>query len=164
MARSTGRRADYIWNGVSSSLTVTSGSSGIQDVSGAFGQSGTIVRIRGNILASLDSPTINEKTAVAMGIIRTTEEQLAVGITAIPNPQADLDADWQWHGFLPLQAVVDVTSGAGSQENVGRLVIDSKAMRKVRQGENLTFVVDNTAISGTPEIDVTFGIRILFAS
>ena len=163
MARGSGRRTDYVWNGVQNSLTVTSGSLNAITVI-TVTQPGIIMRLRGSIVASLDSPTENEKTAVAMGIIRTTEEQIAVGVTAIPNPGLDLDADWIWHSFLPLQAVLDVTTGVGSTEQSGRLIVDSKAMRKMRQSESLTYVVDNAAVSGTPEIDVTFGIRALFGS
>ena len=162
MARgASGRRTDYIWNGTGVGLSISSGGSQLSDITGQFGAAGTIFRVRGELLASIDSPTDGAKVLITAGIIRITEEQLAVGITAVPNPLADLDADWLWHGFVPLMFV---TPDAASGEAAGRLVIDSKAMRKMRQGELLGMVVDSNALTGTDAVDIVFGVRILFGN
>ena len=157
-----GRRNDYVWNGTANALSMAGNGSALSDVTGQFGIAGTLMRCRGELLAVLDSPTDGDKASVACGIIRATEEQLAVGVTAVPNPSDDLDADWVWHSFVPLSFVL--ATGNAAIEGAGRIIVDSKAMRKFRQGEYFIIVVDNNSLAGTAAIDVTFGLRLLVAS
>ena len=88
-----------------------------------------------------------------------TEEQLAVGATAIPNPGADFDADWMWHGGISL-----IDEGAFPDFVGGRLTIDSKAMRKIKQSMSVALVVANSSSVGTPAIDFEGYLRILFGA
>ena len=163
MPRSTGRRTDYTWNGGGVRFGLGANTTGV-NVMATAGVSGTFMRSRGEILASIDSPVLNDGGIMAFGLIKVTEEQVAVGATAMPNPNDDLDADWMWHGFIPLQAVTEVTAGGMAQEAVGRLTIDSKAMRKVKQTEAIVLISDWDTLSGTPAVDVAAGVRLLFGA
>ena len=160
MAR--GRRSDYTWQGIAtgvSGFSLASVGSGLQGVVG-ISTASMLVRVRGEIVASLDGPTDGDKTGIAMGLIRGTEEDIAIGVTAMPDLATDLDADWLWHGFVVLQAqAANLEHGV-----VQRLTVDSKAMRKFRQGEQLIFVASNVNVTGTAATDLTFGFRALFAT
>ncbi len=159
MARSSGRRTDYTWQGAFSSIGVAANATAVAAIGGALNVSATLTRCHGEILASIDGPVATDALVVGLGLMVVTEEQLAVGATAIPNPSDDLDADWFWHGFIPLSSQGSVQD---QQNNVGRLTVDSKAMRKMKQTMSIALVIDNGTLTGTPAIDVSFGIRNLF--
>ena len=157
-----GDRMDYTWNGLSTGTSAVALAGGAPAISSVVitGGPGTLIRSRGEILASIDGPTDGDKIGIGFGLIRGTEEQVAVGASAVPSPLDDLDADWVWHGFILLQSQAVVATSAGQQ--FGRLTVDSKAMRKFRQGEVLILAIDSINMAGTPAIDVAFGFRILF--
>ncbi len=160
MARqSRGRRPDYEWVGNSSTLMLTANSQGQADMSGPIPRASTLMRCRGEVLAVIDGPTTNDVAVAACGLIVVTEEQLAVGTTAVPNPDTDFDAEWIWHGFLPMSHI----GGGVEKEQVARITLDSKAMRRMKETQSVLFVATNGAVTGTGAIDVTFGVRLLFA-
>ena len=159
--RSSGRRTDYTWNGAGIQLSMAANAVAVSTLFTPL-VSGTLIRVRGEILAALDTPTSNVVNLVSMGIIVATEEQIAVGATALPDPADDLDADWLWHGFIPLSSVG--VAGDLSVENAGRLTVDSKAMRKMKQTQSGVMVIANPAFVGAVGVDVTFGIRALFGA
>ncbi len=88
---------------------------------------------------------------------------MAAGAASIPNPASDLNADWLWHGFLLLQAQAGTGVGASLNvmQSVARLTIDSKAMRKLRPTNSLLFAAHNTALGGTPTVDLIVAARCL---
>ena len=157
MAHSRGRRTDYTWQGVVVGFSLSAAGSALQTVVDVNASS-TLYRSRGEFVASIDAPTDGDKAIVALGLIRGTEEDVAIGVTAMPNSSDDLDADWLWHGFMPLQA-----QAANLEHIVAmRLTCDSKVMRWFRQSEKLILVVDVVSAAGTPAVDVTGGLRCLF--
>ena len=153
-------RRDYTWTGNTGVAALASG--GTADFGGVATntQAATIVRIRGQLLASIDGPVDGDKVVVAAGFIAVTEEQVAVGPTAIPSPLSDLDAEWIWHGFLLMQSQGVVATQDTTQ--MARLMIDSKAMRKLKQSQEAHLIVHASSLSGTPATDVMMGIRVLF--
>ena len=160
MARTNrGRRNDYEWVGNSSTLQLTVNSQGVSDVSGPIPRASTLMRCRGEVLGVMDGPTTNDVIGVACGLIVITEEQLSVGATAIPNSDADFDAEWIWFGFLLLSNI----GGGVEGEQHARIPLDTKAMRRMKETQSVAFVATNGAITGTGAIDVTFGVRLLFA-
>lgn len=159
--RTRGPRKDYTWNGATldgSGITTT------QSVQAAvtFNASGTVARARGRIKAYIDNPSDGDRIYVGAGLIVVTEEQLAVGATATPNPLTDLDAEWMWHGFMPL-AFETTTNTEASTLAMDVLEIDSKAMRRVKQTQSLALVVARTAGAGSSSISFVAGLRILLA-
>ena len=112
-------------------------------------QSFTVVRLRG--LVSISPATLGETHSIgAFGIIKVTPEAFAIGLTAIPTPWTDSGDDgWIFHSYY----TVDQRPGTGSVTNMlslsrDQIVIDSKAMRKVDQGEVLISVLENGSTDG----------------
>ena len=158
------KKIDFVeWSGTSgATLTLASSGANFAEVVSST-TAATLLRTRGEVIASIDGPVDNDQAAVSCGITVITEEQLAAGITSIPNPSSDLDADWLWHGFLLLMA--QAGTGVGASLNVNnvtqRLTIDSKAMRRIRPTMSLAFVAHNVALGGTPAVDLLFAVRCL---
>ncbi len=157
MARS-GRKTDYSWQGNAATLALTSGNVGIVTIN-TPNIASTLTRSRGAVVGSIDGATDNDKTHITCGLIVGTPEQVAVGVTAFPDPFTDMDAEWVWHGFLLLMAQGTSTDQPGLTD---RLVIDSKAMRRMKQLQSVVFIARATALAGTPVTDVMVGVRQLF--
>ena len=88
-----------------------------------------------------------------------TEQARAVGVTAVPTPVSDDNSDsWFLHQFL--FSSFAFISGVGFDSGDGRVFsLDSKAMRKVTDSDDLVVVVEgSTAGQG---VDIVVGGRIL---
>jgi len=103
----------------------------------------TIVRTRGVWSVSSDQLIANESQQVAYGSIVVSDEAVAVGITAVPTPVAQDASSWI-HYDMTLQTF-DFISAVGAFPDMApwRMVIDSKSMRKVEEGQDLITVVEN---------------------
>jgi len=84
----------------------------------------------------------------AIGIAVVTAQAVSVGITAIPHPFTDGSwGGWLWHSYFA--AKLFVASAAGIEPQMThRIVVDSKAARKVDEDERLVVVVENSASNG----------------
>ena len=159
MAR--GRKVGSVtWQGSCAGASIAAGSS-LLSVINIPSSSSTLLRTRGEVVASIDGPTDGDKTCVGMGLIVVTEEQTTVGVSAVPNPLSDLDAEWIWHGFLLLMAQ-GATEDSNVVTNAVRLTVDSKAMRKIKQTQDIVLITGLANQAGTPAVDIMFGIRQLF--
>ena len=159
-ARRTGRRPDYDWQGGVSGFSLAANASTIVALV-TNNITATIMRSRGRVLASIDGAVDNDAAAVHVGLIVADDDAVAAGVTAIPSPATDFDADWLWHGFLLLKAQGTSTDAPGLTD---RLELDSKAMRRVKPNTQCVFAVTNVALVGTPAVDVLVGLRSLAAS
>ena len=124
----------------------------------------TMLRNRGEWAASLSGALGDgQGAAVTVGLILVPE---GTGTTVLWDPITDGDAPWVWWDVLHLIYREHVTDGNySSATSSGRRVIDSKAMRKVRNSE-LQFVVNNAdigALTGSV-IDVAGSLRTLAGS
>jgi len=99
----------------------------------------TIVRTRGRVLVVSDQAGSVEDQIGAIGALIVTDTASALGITAIPDPVTDGDSD-VWFLFQHF-------SGGSAEVLAGRrgfaIDFDSKAMRKVQEGEDVAFVIAN---------------------
>ena len=106
----------------------------------------TILRMRGEYAAGIEGATGPDVGArLTMGLILVPE---GTGTSVLWSPETDGDAPWIWWDVMHLlydEYVVDVLASAQTPD--GRRVIDSKAMRKIRNTE-LQFVAENQAITG----------------
>ncbi len=168
MARRTGRRTDYEWNVVGGDILgmdLTIGATGTGSGSFAaltFAGAGTVMRMRGRVLANLDAGAVDERVIVACGLI-IVNANAAAAVATMPHPVTDGKAMWIWHDF------VEVSSGAEAAIiNEGlfdRIPIESKAMRRFKPSEVLVFVaevLDVTDQAGT--IDIQYAYRVLLGS
>ena len=159
--RSGGRRADYTWilgTGHVNGLSTTQAFDSMTTVL----RSSTLVRTRGEIHVGMDPGAIDDTMVVGVGLIVATDQAIAAGAASLPSPIDDGDADWLWHGLFGLHAAT-IVSGDDWIGQSSRREIDSKAMRKVKQNDNLVVVYDSSVLAGSPTADVVIGARFLLA-
>jgi len=118
----------------------------------------TIVRIRGSLAIVSDVTT--GLGFWSAGFVKMSAKAFSVGITAVPIPSVD-DADWQWYSSGGLGDSAAITSTPG-EEDVVHIDIDSKAMRKFQQDDDVFVFVfaNNTGIAGD-DISFRLGFSIL---
>ncbi len=107
----------------------------------------TIVRTHMVIQVVSDQLIATELGIAAYGLCVVTDQAEAIGVTAIPTPVTDAKSDaWFLHQWLV--ANFNFVSGAGFESNAGQTwTLDSKAMRKVSEDEDLVGVIESSAIS-----------------
>jgi len=83
----------------------------------------------------------------------------AVAGLAVPNPAVDFGSDWLWWD----RAIIGVAAGdvIGEEVTIDRLLVDSKAMRKIGLNEVLVFVARLTTCEGTLVGNLCGGLRFL---
>ena len=112
----------------------------------------TIVRSHFELQLRSDQAAAIEQQSIGFGIAVVSDEAVAVGVSAIPTPIANAASDlWFLHRFLfgDESALTDRTRSAT------RASIDSKAMRKVSEGQDVAVVVESSAaVGGGTTLDV----------
>ena len=164
--RSFGKKIDTVhWTGVGGQVLAlaSAGTAAVQLVP-AQHLSETLLRIRGEWVCAFNASIADGVGAViTAGIIQVPE---GTGATVLWSPGADGDAPWIWWDVMNLnyeEYVVDAVQGVHASS--GRRVVDSKAMRKIRNTE-LQLVVENEdpgALTGS-SVNVLFAGRILSGS
>ena len=107
----------------------------------------TIIRTVGFFGIRTDQVSADESFDCAIGQCVVQDEAAAIGVTAVPTPFTDLDSD-AWFQHQILMGRFDTLSQIGYQPNM--LVstqIESKAMRKVEEGQSQIVVVENSSLS-----------------
>ncbi len=123
----------------------------------------TLLRIRGEWAAQFAgqvAPGVG--VSVAAGLIQVPE---GTGTTVLWSPFTDGDAPWIWWDVLHLLYAEPVTDVIGSGLAGARRIMDSRAMRKIRNTE-LQFVVENVTVTGlgAATIDSSMAARVLSGS
>ena len=165
--RSSGRKADYTWGATSGNIDALDlgvGADGLGSTALGFGVTGTLVRIRGLIIAELDPAAATaESGLVAVGIIKVMVDAFNAGIGSLPNPADDPGAEWVWFGHLFVSTASQFGGAEEGANQVTRLVIDSKAMRRFKSNETMVLmasVVNSADQGGT--VDLRYSYRALF--
>ncbi len=118
----------------------------------------TLVRSRGRIRAYTDtSSTPGSFGVVTMGMIVIRKSALAGA--AFPSPIQEGDSDWFWWDSLSVGS--DAADVIGSTVTVDRIVVDSKAMRKIGNNEVIVFVAELTTCEGTMVVNLCGSLRLL---
>ena len=120
----------------------------------------TIVRIHWSIWMITDNIASSENQLAAVGAAVVSEQASAIGITAVPTPISDAGSDL----FFLHQSMVSATDvltavGQSSPSGVG-FEVDSKAMRKVNDDQDVVFVYENSGGGGGSTI-MTMGRMLL---
>ena len=119
----------------------------------------TVVRTRGMILLHSDQRAATEDYEVNYSHSVVTTQASAIGVTAVPTPVTDVGSDVP-HVFESLFGGITVTTDVGVVDPFGiSLRFDSKAMRKVDDGQDLISVVETSATS--EGCGMTTGFRVL---
>ena len=117
----------------------------------------TITRVVGLLSVQSDQNVAVELPFGALGFAVVSDKAATTGVTAVPDPVTEGSSDL-WHVYQSFSA-----EGSAST-NVGRPLmqfpIDSRAQRKVQDGENCVAVIANA--SATDGLIFTLNYRILF--
>ncbi len=106
----------------------------------------TVVRTRGILMLESDQTSVSEFYGASYGLIVVSDQAVTVGVTAVPTPDADSNSDL-WLVFERMYGALKVTSDIGRFLETVTRVIDSRAMRKVEDGQDLISVAENDALS-----------------
>ena len=123
----------------------------------------TVVRVHGLMSAYIIAATaLQDGFAAALGIGIASGDAFGVGVTALPNPIADVAwGGWLFHSFFDCRAMTGIEAdGANALSSVVQLRVDSKAMRKLSENE-VMFASVETVESGTASMNVMFDSRVL---
>ena len=102
----------------------------------------TVIRTHIEILQQTDQSTASEDMGAAFGMCVVSESASGAGVASVPTPITDADSDlffvhqWMIASFL-LKTAVGVADPSGT-----RYTIDSKAMRKVNNDQDVIIVVE----------------------
>ncbi len=160
---SRGRRTDYEWHRISDMGGAIDGAEGTKVLgvtTFSFGESGTIVRLRGSVFVQLDSAAVDERVGVTIGIGVFDDTALAAGVASLPGPDVDRSSrSWMWLGTLWLSSGAEAS--VVPDDLMNQMVVDSKAMRKVKAEGSLA-VIAQIAASVDQGGDVDWGYAIDF--
>ena len=118
-------------------------------------QGETIVRTRGFINVRSDQVDAAEDGPGALGACVLSDEAVAAAGAAVPTPYSNADSDmWFLHQFFDWS----VSLGAHEFNPLQRYEFDSKAMRKMQQGETLAFIVENGSVTNGLEYYLHFAV------
>ncbi len=140
-----------VWLGVDISSTAIPGNTkvllGSFDVVALAHRPFTIIRTYMQVLWTTDQLAAGETPVGAVGHIVVSDQAIGIGATAVPDPISQPDAEWHvWQGL-----VVDFQFGSaiGFQADAGhQYSVDSKAMRKVSNNQDVAFVGTSTSADG----------------
>ena len=107
----------------------------------------TIVRTHLQFYAHSDQAATSETYGGAVGMAVVSDQALAVGVTAIPTPITDLGSDLffvhqMYWGEAHLFSAIGVEDLTGQGNG---WTVDSKAMRKVTDDQDLAIVLESTS-------------------
>ena len=122
----------------------------------------TIIRTRGELLISLQTADAigSGFTRIGVGIGIVSENAFGTGVGAVPTPLTDIAWDgwlWYWMGAL-MSVETPATSGVGT---TARIVIDSKAMRKIKESDGVVAVIQSEAEIGAVTLKAFLTTRML---
>ncbi len=117
----------------------------------------TVVRVRGVMHIHSDQAGADETYGAAYGQCVVSDQAVAIGVTAVPTPVTDKSSDL-WLAYENLFQHIEVITSASVLNEGAIKYFDSRAMRKVEEGQDLIAVVENE-ING---VIVTTTARLLF--
>ena len=149
-------RRETMWTSTSDFVQVTLASSAAASILTTFTQAFldavapfTVVRTRGLIQFRTDvDPAPSEAPQAVYGHCVVSTQAVAIGITALPTPLTDAFSDlWFVYESLAL-AYIDAGTAVESFQSDRLFPFDSKAMRKVEDGQNVVSVAENGSVTG----------------
>jgi len=96
----------------------------------------TVIRTHVSMLVQSDQEAAGENYQAAYGECIVSDQASAIGVTAVPTPLTDLSSDlwFAWKSLMGLQLVTPSSGGITGVFAAGEL--DSRAMRKVEEGQD----------------------------
>ncbi len=106
----------------------------------------TIVRTRGYMALRSDQEGADENFSCALAMAIVSIQALAIGVTAVPTADSDRDSDL-FFLFEELAGSFIFVAGLAAQSNAISGSFDSRAMRKVEDGQDIAVTIEGTAVS-----------------
>ena len=107
----------------------------------------TIVRTRGMVLARSDQTAASETGDLGFGLAVVSDQASAIGVTAVPTPTTDDGSDL-WFVYERLIQRYQALDATGFGQTGLVRIIDSRAMRKVVDGQDVVKVAETGPIGG----------------
>jgi len=147
--RSPGRLTEWLGQSFATDATTLAASSGVIHASlsatGLAKRPFTVTRTVGLFSVMSDQAGAIEHPLLVCGAMVVSEKAVATGFVAVPDPVTEVDSD-EW--FL-YQALSGPTATALTNNGVEQVHFDSRAQRKVQDGEDIVFMVANpNAVDG----------------
>ena len=113
----------------------------------------TIVRSRGFFSVMSDQIAASERWGASIGMAVVSDQAFAIGVTAVPTPETDRDSDL-WYVYETLMGRVQFVSSTGITLYGATpwIQYDSRAMRKVEEGQDCAIVVETNSVSNGVQI------------
>ncbi len=105
----------------------------------------TVVRSRGMLMLESDQTAADERSRVQYGAAVVSDQSVAIGVTAVPTPVTDDGSDL-WYIFESIAHSFIAAAGRGPIYS--QMTFDSKAMRKVEEGQDIITVAEQGAAVG----------------
>ena len=106
----------------------------------------------------------NDAVKIGLGLAVISTDAFDLGATAFPDPSGEPEFPWYWWSEFHLASEGTAIEAAAGIQNV-RIEVDSKAMRKVKPGETLAWVVQYSDILGTPPVQILLAqVRVLIGT
>jgi hypothetical protein len=107
----------------------------------------TIIRTHLQIGVLSDQLIASEDQVGAIGVAVVSSQSEAVGVTAIPTPITDIGSDlWMLHQIFMNEFTI-ISSVGFNHDGWHQYAIDSKAMRKVEDGQDVVVVAELSGVS-----------------
>jgi len=120
----------------------------------------TVVRVRGMIQVVSDQVAVGEFQSGALGVAVVSDQASAIGITALPTPITDKGSDL-WFVYQHFMSSNSAATAASIAKLSTEVEYDSKAMRKVEDGQDVVFVVESDIAGVANGLIVTHTARVL---
>ena len=164
-ARSRGGKVidNVRWTLSSGSGTAVAAGSEAKNLRAALAVPETLMRIRGQVVFSLDGAQAPGRLVLAAWGVHVV--QGGTGTTVLSAPTTDGNASWVAYGTAVLgyeEMVTDVIDVPGL--SMFRFEVDSKAMRRLKSDDELQLVLENTTLDGGASINYGYALRQLWGS
>ena len=126
----------------------------------------TLLRLRGQLIYMLDTTSaLTGGFTGAFGIGIATQAAVAAGAASVPLPVDEQDFDgWIfWRPFSMKSVTATIADGSNAVSVSERVDVDTKAMRKLREGDSIYAALQITSEVGSAVMQVFFDSRILIA-
>ncbi len=111
----------------------------------------TVIRTRGHWGVKSDQAGASEQYSASMGWVVVSDQASTVGVTAVPTPETDRGSDL-WYVYESMAGEFIFISGVGVFEAGHWSDFDSRAARKVEEGQDINVIVESSAISSGCEV------------
>ncbi len=105
----------------------------------------TVIRTRGWVHMRSDQVAASELVVVHYGLAVVSDQAVGIGVTAVPTPATDNGSDL-WFTYVSGAVFENVDANVSGVDQL-LIPIDSKAMRKVEDGQDVVAVVETDAQS-----------------